>query len=83
MNQKKTSKEELFLSKLYEFASAKGDPQAEVDRYKVGEANGVNNKAIDNIVQVLTKNGLNWKSDEKMIHLTDFGLRFVKENLSP
>lgn len=82
MNQKKQSKEELFLLKLHEIASAKEDPQTEVDRYEVGQAIGVNSKAVDNVVQLLTKNGLTKKSGEKMVYLSDFGLNYIKDHLS-
>jgi len=81
MSQKKSSKEELYLMKLYEFATAKGDPQTQMDRYEVGKALGAHDKAVDNIIQLLTKNNLTKKTDEKMVHLTDFGLRFVKQYL--
>ena len=81
MSQKKQSKEEHFLLKLYEFALAKGDSQNEIDRYVVGEAVGERTRGTDHTVQILTKNGLLKKTDEKLIHLTDFGVRFVKEHL--
>lgn len=82
MNQKKQSKEEQFLLKLHTLATAKGDPQSEVDRYIVGEGVGERTKGIDHTVQILTKNGLIKKTDEKLIHLTDFGVRFVKSYLT-
>ncbi|MBS0630046.1 MAG: hypothetical protein JSS30_07500 [Verrucomicrobia bacterium] len=81
MSQRKTSKEEHYLLKLYELASAKGDPKGQVDRHVVGEAIGEHTKATDNIVQLLTKNNLTKKEGDIMIHLTDFGLKYVKENL--
>lgn len=81
MSQKKQSKEEQFLLRLYEFASKKGGPQTEVDRYEVGEIIGQRTKQADHTVQVLTKNGLIEKTDEKLICLTDFGLKFVKNYL--
>lgn len=83
MSQKKTSKEEHYLLKLYELASAKGGPKNEVDRYKVGEAIGESPKGVDHTVQMLTKNGLTKKTDERKVQLTDFGVRFVKQYLEP
>lgn len=82
MNQKKTSKEEQYLLALYQMASANGGPQSEVDRYKVGEAIGESPKGVDHTVQMLTKNGMTKKTDERMVHLTDFGLKFVKQYLN-
>lgn len=80
MSQRKTSKEEKFLSKLYELASAKGDPHQEIDRYTIGEAIGERPKGADHTVQVLTKNGLIKKGEEKSVYLSDFGLKFVIEH---
>ena len=81
MTQKKTSREEQFLYKLYELALAKGDPQHEFDRYIVGSEVGERTKGIDHTVQILTKNGLIKKTDEKLIQLTPFGVKFVREYL--
>jgi hypothetical protein len=81
MSQKKTSKEEQFLLKLYEFASAKGDPQHQLDRYVVGAAVGERTKGVNHTVQILTKNGLLKKTDEKLIQLTQSGVQFVREYL--
>jgi Mn-dependent DtxR family transcriptional regulator len=83
MSQKKTSKEEHYLLKLHEMASAKGGPKNEVDRYKVGEAIGESPKGVDHTVQILTKNGMTKKTDERHVQLTDFGLKVIKQYLYP
>lgn len=80
MSQRKHSKEELFLQKLYELAKASNDPENEIDRYHVGLSLGFHHRSIDNIVQVLTKNNFLKKSDENLIYLTPLGITFVQEN---
>lgn len=81
MTQRKQSKEELFLKRLYELAQEAGDAEAEVDRYAVGEVFGGHTRNVDNIVQVLTKNNFIKKSEENLIYLTPLGITFIQENL--
>lgn len=76
---KRKSKEELFLEKLYQLAELKGDPEQEVDRYEVGGILGANPRAIDNIVQVLTKNNFIKRGEETLVFLTPLGIRFVQD----
>ena len=78
MKKPKLSKEEKFLHKLHELAIASGDPQNEIDRYVIGKALGIHDRSLDNIVQVLTKNGLTKKTDEAMVQLTKNGLAFLE-----
>lgn len=80
MSQRKKSKEERFMEKLYELASASGDPEDEVDRYQVGSAIGENPKGTDHTVQRLTKINFIKKSDDNLIYLTQAGLAFLKNN---
>lgn len=80
MTQRKKSKEERFLQKLYEFAKASGDPENEVDRYKVGKELGEHTRGIDHTVQILTKIGFTKKSENNLIYLTEAGLAFLKQN---
>ncbi|NGX58922.1 MAG: hypothetical protein KR126chlam3_00063 [Chlamydiae bacterium] len=77
MSERKTSKEERFLQKLYEFAESKGDPEGEIDRYEVGRAIGEHTKSTDHSVQILAKIGFIKKSENNLIYLTDAGLRFL------
>ncbi len=81
MNQKRLSKEEQFIKRLYELALEAGDPEAEVDRYLPAEVFSGNPKSVDNIVQVLTKNNFIKKSEDNLIYLTPLGISFIKENL--
>lgn len=80
MTERKKSKEERFLHKLYELAKAKGDPEEEVDRYEVGRLIGEHTRSADHTVQMLAKNGFIKKSDDCLIYLTPAGLNFIKHN---
>lgn len=82
MSEKKKSKEELFLKKLYELSSAFGDPLSEIDRYEVGKEMGEHTKTIDHCVQMLTKNNFLKKHGESHVSLTQLGVAFVEENLA-
>jgi len=82
MSQRKKSKEERFMEKIYEFAGASGDPENEVDRYKVGASVGENPKGTDHTVQRLAKINFIKKSGDKLIYLTQAGLTFVANNIS-
>lgn len=79
MSQRKKSREERFLEKVYELASEKGEPDSEVDRYEVGKLVGANPKATDNSVQMLAKNGLLKRGEGDKVYLSDTGLRFVQD----
>jgi Mn-dependent DtxR family transcriptional regulator len=81
MNQKGTTKDELFLLKLHEMALKRGDIWAEVDRIAVGQAIGQNDRAIENIVRHLAQANFIKKGEEKGVYLTDNGLRLVLELL--
>lgn len=81
MSQKKKSKEELFLQKLYELASASGDPENEIDRYEVGKLVGENPKGADHTVQMLVKNGFLKRGDEARVYLTERGVLFAKSQV--
>ena len=79
MSQRKKSKEELFLKKLYELAEQSGSPENEVDRYEAGKLVGEHEKGADNTVQMLVKNGFLKRGEDKAVYLTAQGVRFVKE----
>lgn len=81
MSQKKKSKEERYLIKLYEIALEKGDPMTEVDRYEVAKGIGEHAKSCDHSVQMLTKNNFIKKRESQLICLTDLGLNFIQEHL--
>ena len=76
-NQKSTTKDELFLIKLHEMALAKGDVEAEIDRYLIGQAIGQNDKGIDTIVKHLAQANFIKKGEGNVLYLTTNGLGLV------
>lgn len=77
MNQK-TTKDELFLLKLHEFASKSGDLQLEVDRFAIGRAIGQNDRGADVIARDLAQANFIKKGDGTAVYLTDHGLRLIQ-----
>ena len=75
MSERKKSREELYLKKIYELAK-----EGEIDRYEVGRALSEHTRKVDNIVQLLTKNGFIKKNGDTLIHLTESGMRYLREN---
>jgi hypothetical protein len=82
MSQKATTKDELFLIKLYEMANHLGGPHEEVDRYVIGRAIGQNDRGIDTITRLLAQANFVKKGDETTIYLTEHGLRLVNHLIS-
>lgn len=78
MNKKATTKDELFLLKLYELAVAKGGPEEEVDRYVIGKAIGQNDHGIDTIIKHLAQANFIKKCSDNSIYLTPHGLKLVE-----
>ncbi len=78
MNQKATTKDELFLLKLYELASHAGDIQFEVDRFAIGRAIGQNDRGANVIARDLAAANFIKKGEGTSVYLTDHGLRLVQ-----
>lgn len=78
MTKRATTKDELFLLKLFELASRRGDPTTPIDRYDVGKAIGQNDRSVDNIVNLLAQTNFIKKGEEKEIFLTPHGLRSLE-----
>ncbi len=78
MNKKATTKDELFLLKLYELAVAKGNPEKEIDRYVIGKAIGQNDHGIDTIIKHLAQANFIKKCPDNRIYLTPHGLKLVE-----
>jgi hypothetical protein len=78
MNRKATTKDELFLLKLYEMATKLGGPEEEVDRYVVGRAIGQNDKGINTIVKHLAQANFVKKGEGEALFLTPHGLKLVE-----
>lgn len=83
MNKKATTKDELFLVKLYQIASSSGEYAKAIDRYEIGRAIGQNDKGIDTIVNLLAQANFVKKSDGSFVSLTKNGLELVSQLLSP
>lgn len=82
MNKKPTTKDELFLLKLYEIALGKGHLKQSVDRYQIGRAIGQNNKGIDTIVRHLAQANFIKKQETDQVYLTDHGFQLVQTLLA-
>jgi hypothetical protein len=78
MNKKATTKDELFLLKLYELASLKGDVQEEIDRYTVGRAIGQNDRGANIIARDLAAANFIKKGEGEAVYLTEHGLSLVR-----
>jgi hypothetical protein len=79
MNQKGTTKDELFLLKLHEMALKQGDSETEIDRFAIGRAIGLHDRAIDNIVRHLAQANFIKKATDAAIILTPHGLNLVHQ----
>ncbi|NGX39228.1 MAG: hypothetical protein KR126chlam1_00551 [Chlamydiae bacterium] len=75
MSQRKKSKEELYLLKLFKLSKSSA-----MDRYKLGNALGYHTKSVDTIVQTLTKNNF-LKKDGDEVYLTELGLSLARSLL--
>jgi hypothetical protein len=75
---KKTTKDELFLLKLHEFALNFGGFEEEVDRYIVGRAIGQNDHGIDTIVRHLAQANFIKKGEGDAVYLTQNGLNLIE-----
>lgn len=78
MSKKATTKDELFLLKLYEMASALGDPEGEIDKYAIGRAIGQNDKGVDTISNLLAQTNFIKKTSDNRVYLTPHGLNLVR-----
>ena len=79
MNRKSTTKDELFLLKLYEMASMLGSPEEEVDRFAIGRAIGQNDKGVTVIVRQLAQANFIKKGEGDSIYLTPHGIQLVMQ----
>lgn len=75
---KAVTKEERFLLKLFEIASALGDPTNEVDRYEVGEKVSQKQRGVDSIVRILAQSNFVKLGSGSSVYLSDNGLSLIK-----
>ena len=78
MNKKATTKDELFLLKLYELALTKGSPDKNIDRYHIGREIGMNQHGIDTIIKHLAQANFIKKMPDNSVYLTPHGIKLVE-----
>jgi hypothetical protein len=81
MSQKATTKDELFLIKLHEFALLQGDFAHKIDRYSVGRAIGQNDRGVNAIVVLLAKANFVKIGEANTVSLTSLGQSLVESLL--
>lgn len=81
MTKKGTTKDELFLLKLYELASKHGDSTTAFDRFEIGRAIGQNDKGANVIARDLAQANFVRKGEGDSVYLTENGLRLVESLL--
>ncbi len=81
MSKKATTKDELFLVKLYQMASQLGGPFEEIDRYAIGRAIGQNDKGINAISRLLAQANFIKNGEGNAVYLTPHGLNLVHQLL--
>ncbi len=79
MKQKKLTKDELFLIKLYEEAEKRGDPFLEVDRYEIGQLISQNDRSVDNMIRMLAQANFLKKGEGNLVFMTSQGEALVKD----
>lgn len=77
MAKKSLTKDETFLVKLYEMATAVGDYAERVDRYAVGRAINQGERSVDNIVKLMAQANFIKKAEDPYIYLTSHGMSLV------
>jgi hypothetical protein len=79
MTKKGTTKDELFLLKLFELTAE--DPATAIDRFEIGRAIGQNDKGANVIARDLAQANFIKKGEEDAVYLTDHGLWLVNSLL--
>lgn len=79
MKRPQRTKDEFFLLKLFEIASSRGDHFQEVYVDEVGDAIGLAERSIKNIVNLLAQTNFIKKGDRGMVYLTPHGLKLVQK----
>lgn len=81
MSKRATTKDELFLLKLYHLSVLAGHEKAPIDRFVVGRALGQNDRGANIIARDLAQANFVKKAEEDAVYLTDHGLNLVRELL--
>lgn len=75
------SRDEIFLTKFYEFALAKGDPKTPMRFQEIAAKIGHKPVETINVVKLLAKANMIIKHDDEIISLTDRGCKLAKSCL--
>ncbi|MBX9923774.1 MAG: hypothetical protein K2Y01_06660 [Rhabdochlamydiaceae bacterium] len=82
MKQKRITKDELYLIKLYEEAQKLGDPFQEMDCYQIGQLIGQNDRSVDNIVRMLAQTNFLKKGSGNFVYATLNGEALINDLLN-
>lgn len=72
------TKDERFVIAAYEMAMKLENPQAEMDRYKVGESCSLSPKAVDTICNLLAQANFIKKTGKVEMFLTPHGIKLAE-----
>lgn len=82
MSQKGTTKDEMFLLKVFEMASSLGSPEREVSSREVTRLIGQNERGGKVIARDLAQANFIKNGEEDRVYLTDHGLLLVEQLLT-
>jgi predicted transcriptional regulator len=81
MVERARTKDEKFMLRLYEEASQQEDIEDPLDRYVIGQAIGLQAKAVDTICTLLAQANFIKKKGQAAVSITPQGLRLVESLL--
>lgn len=79
MSRHNRTKDENYMLSLYEEAEKSGDLETAVNRYQVGQAAHISDKAVDAICKLLIQANFIKKSGEDEVYLTPHGIKLVEQ----
>jgi predicted transcriptional regulator len=78
MSRHNRTKDENYMLSLYEEAEKTGELTAAIDRYHVGKAANISEKAVDAICKLLVQANFVKKAAENEVYLTPHGIKLVE-----
>lgn len=78
MSRHNRTKDENYMLSLYEEAEKSGDVETAINRYHVGKAAHISEKAVDAICKLLIQANFIKKSGEDEVYLTPHGIKLVE-----
>lgn len=79
MSRHNRTKDENYMLSLYEEAEKSGDVVTPLNRYQVGLAANISEKAVDAICKLLVQANFIKKSGEDEVYLTPHGIKLVEK----